>query len=264
MMTAPRQIRAAKANQHFRGRRKRMPIDDYRSGLGSFWQNLRARVAGWCKPSHPRFALHLFLAALGAGLLLGLAWMATHRIALAFHAPAAADAQSSGAGAPLPTPMAGGKTALSMPSTGSSSLATIEDSAPIVPAAGADPSAELNPETPDAAVDTTSAAIPPADASIGLERNDDNAQRLSADPAQPSHAGQQGEVTLSVQIDEQGNPIQLSVQHSSGSPAVDNAALLELRSRHFPPTLRDGEPVPATLTVPVRVPLSSTSQHPND
>ena len=258
MMTAPRQIRAAKANQHFRGRRKRMPIDDYRAGLGSLWQNLRARVAGWCKPSHPRFALHLFLAALGAGLLLGLAWMATHRIALAFHAPAAADAQSSGAGAPLPTPMAGGKTALSMPSTGSSSLATIEDSAPIVPAAGADPSAEMNPETPDAAVDTTSAAIPPADASIGLERNDDNAQRLSpADPAQPSHAGQQGEVTLSVQIDEQGYPLQISVQHSSGSPAFDNTALMQVRGRHFAPTLRDGEPVPATLNVSIPLPTES-------
>ena len=257
MMTAPWQIRAATPNQHFPARSNRMPIDDYRAILRPHWQNLRTRAAGWCKPTHPRFALHLFLAALGVGLLLGLAWVATHRIALAFHAPAAADAQSSGAGAPLPTPMAGGKTALSMPSTGSSSLTTIEDSAPIAPAAGADPSAEINPETPDAAVDTTSAAISPADASIGLERNDDNAQRLSADPAQPSHAGQQGEVTLSVQIDEQGYPLQISVQHSSGSPAFDNTALMQVRGRHFAPTLRDGEPVPATLNVSIPLPTES-------
>ena len=235
-----------------------MPIHDYRAILRSHWQNLRMRVAAWCKPSHPRFALHLFLAALGAGLLLGLAWMATHRIALAFHAPAAADAQSTGPGAPLPMPMAGGNTALSMPGTRSSSLTTIEDSTPAV---AADPSAEINPEAPNSAEDATSPATPSMDAATITERNDDRGQRLSpADPAQPSRVGQPGEVTLSVQIDEEGNPLQISVQRSSGSAAVDNAALLQVRGRHFAPTLRDGEPVPATLSVTVRMPNEEHEQ----
>ena len=235
-----------------------MPIKDYRATFGALWQGVRTRVAGWCKPTHPRFALHLFLAALGTGLLLGLAWMATHRIVLAFHAPTATDAQSSGPGAPLPRPMTGGNTALSMPGIGSSSLATIEDSASTAPtAADADPSAEINLETPDIAEDTASPPTLPADA-VTPERNDDIRQRLSpADPGQSSRVGQPGEVTLSVQIDEQGNPLQISVQRSSGSPAFDNAALLQVRGRHFAPTLRDGEPVPATLSVSVSLPTES-------
>jgi len=73
-------------------------------------------------------------------------------------------------------------------------------------------------------------------------------------PGEPVRIGPQAEVVLSVQIDEQGNPVQIGVQRSSGSPALDDAALLEVRNRHFQPTLRDGEPVPATLSLPVRVP----------
>ena len=233
-----------------------MPIDDYRASLGSLWQGLRARVAGWCKPTHPRFPLHLFLLALGVGLLLGLAWLAKHRIVLALRTPTATLVASSGPGAPLPTPMADGNGALPMAGTAASSLARIEDSVPSASAATMQQSADTFPTTTNLQ-DSPPLPTQPADSMIPDQR-DDGMQALPADdPAQPAHSAQPREATVSVQIDEQGNPLQVSVQRSSGSATFDNAALLQVRARHFPPTLRDGEPVPATLSVSVSAPSAS-------
>ena len=234
-----------------------MPPDRFRTHARSLWHSLYTRVSGWFRPTHPRFALHLFLAALAVGLLLGLAWMATHRIALDFHAPIAAGAQASDPGAPLPTPRTGGKGALPMAGTSSTSQARIENPAPIAADATMDASAQISPATADGSADTIASPLP-TDAAAGAPRTDQGGpSTLPADPGQASRVGQHADVTLSVQIDAQGNPLQVSVQQSSGSPAIDNAALLEVRGRHFTPTLRDGQPVPATLSVSVRLPLGN-------
>ncbi len=234
-----------------------MPLDQFRAQSRSVWRSLRARVGGWCQSTHPRFALHLFLAALAVGLLLGLAWMATHRIALDFHAPIAADAQAADPAAPLPAPMTGGKGALPLAATPSTSQARIENPAPIAADATMDASAQTSPATADGSADTATPPLPP-DAAAGPARTDQGGSPTStADPGQASHVVQHADVTLSVQIDAQGNPLQVSVQQSSGSPAIDNAALLEVRGRHFTPTVRDGQPVPATLSVTVRLPLGN-------
>ena len=240
-----------------------MPTDKpdfrpYMASPGSIWQSLRWRVTGWFRPTHPRFALHLFLIALAAGLLLSLSWLAIHGIAQQFrHAAVAAGTTQSGPGSPLPTPMAGGKAALSAAGSGYASSWTIQE--------GGQPA--LDPET-NAASENDSVApepanvviapgdTPPAPAEDGATSHQEAApDAIPAAPVvrEPVRIGQQTEVTLSVQIDEQGNPVQITVQHSSGSAAVDSAALLTVRNRHFPPVMRDGEPVPATLTIPVQM-----------
>jgi len=154
--------------------------------------------------------------------------------------------------------MVGGKTALAAAGAMRSSSLMIDDGDQSAPVAGTDSSAEVDAVTPE----PQDAALPPWQRPLlHSDRTAAPSQDTSVDPVQilpapgePVRIGPQAEVVLSVQIDEQGNPVQIGVQRSSGSPALDDAALLEVRNRHFQPTLRDGEPVPATLSLPVRVP----------
>jgi TonB family protein len=229
---------------------------------GSIWQNLRWRVTGWFRPTHPRFALHLFLIALGSGLLLSFSWLAIHGIAQQFrHGAVIAGASAAGPGNPLPTPMAGGKAALSAAGAGRASSWTIQEGGQPAPDPATDTTAENDLVAPDLAdgVNASADAPTPADESTAPHQEaDPNAIPATPAPAESARIGQQRigqqtEVTLSVQIDEQGRPIQVTVQRSSGSAAIDSAALLTVQNRHFPPVLRDGEPVPATLTVPVQM-----------
>jgi TonB family protein len=233
-----------------------MPNDERRANDRSLWNHLRFRVAGWSKPTHPRFALHLFLAALAIGLMLGAAWMRTHRIAPDFNAPSATDTSQSGPGAPLPTPMAGGKSALSMVGTTSPSPARTEEIASVAPDAAADAAAQASPDPAAASAGTNALPMQPAVAPDPAQAAAAGQAISAPDSRQPAQLGQRAEVTLSVQVDAQGNPLQVGVQHSSGSPAIDNAALQEVRGRHFAPTLDDGQPVPAILSVTVGIPAS--------
>ena len=135
--------------------------------------------------------------------------------------------------------------------------ARIEESVPSASAATMQQSADTIPTTTDLQDGPPLPPTQPADSMIPDQR-DDGMQALPADdPAQPAHSAQPREATVSVQIDEQGNPLQVSVQRSSGSATFDNAALLQVQARQFPPTLRDGEPVPATLSVSVSAPSAS-------
>lgn len=228
------------------------------ASAGSLLESLRSRVTHWFRPTHPRFALHLFLIALALGLLLSLAWLAVHGIAQQFrHQAVAADSTQSGPGSPLPTPMAGGKAALSAIGAGRASSWTIQEGGQPAPDSGTDTVTENDTIAPEIANAMNAPGdMPPAP-------GDDNTtpdQEVASNAVPPAlvvresaRIEQQTQVTLSVQIDEQGNPIQITVQRSSGSAAVDSAALLTVQNRHFPPLLRDGEPVPATLTVPVQM-----------
>jgi TonB family protein len=227
-------------------------------GQGSIWQELGRRITGWFRPTHPRFGLHLFLIALASGLLLSLAWLAVHGIAQQFrHAPVAADASVGGPGSALPTPMAGGKAALSAAGTGQASSWSVQDGGQPVPDSATGATAENDSIVPDAAdIGSGAGDATPVAANDAAAPNDENAPEMAPAPTitrEATRIGQQTEVTFFVQIDEQGNPVQITLKHSSGSPAVDSAALLTLQNRHFPPVLRDGEPVPATLTVPVQM-----------
>jgi len=79
--------------------------------------------------------------------------------------------------------------------------------------------------------------------------------RTAPPPSYPSaalRAGQQGTVTLRVEVDAQGVPVAVSIEQSSGSRALDNAARQQvLRHWRFVPALRDGTAVPAVGRIPI-------------
>jgi protein TonB len=61
--------------------------------------------------------------------------------------------------------------------------------------------------------------------------------------------GEQGRVTLLVQVDAEGRVLDLSVLGSSGHAALDAAAARTVRQWRFEPATRGGRPVLATVTV---------------
>jgi protein TonB len=73
-------------------------------------------------------------------------------------------------------------------------------------------------------------------------------------PAYPRIArrnGEQGTVTLRVHVSLDGVPTQVELERSSGSNALDSAALETVKSWRFAPARRAGEPVTAWVIVPV-------------
>jgi protein TonB len=68
-------------------------------------------------------------------------------------------------------------------------------------------------------------------------------------------------VMLAVNIDETGKPTGISVQTSSGYPAMDQSALNTVwRTWHFNPTLRNGKPIVDYIAVPIRFRLRDRIQ----
>jgi len=71
-------------------------------------------------------------------------------------------------------------------------------------------------------------------------------------PIAALRAGEQGTVTLRVQVDADGKPAAVSIERSSGSRVLDNAARQQvLRHWRFVPAQVDGRAVPAVGLVPV-------------
>ncbi|MDR2958585.1 MAG: TonB family protein [Stenotrophomonas sp.] len=73
-------------------------------------------------------------------------------------------------------------------------------------------------------------------------------------PALRNH--EQGTVLLRVEVDDRGQPVTVSIERSSGSRTLDQAARQQvLRHWRFEPALRDGAAVPAIGLVPVQFSL---------
>jgi protein TonB len=73
-------------------------------------------------------------------------------------------------------------------------------------------------------------------------------------PAYPRIArrnGEQGTVMLRVHVSPEGGPTQVELERSSGSDALDSAALETVKNWRFAPARRAGEPVAAWVIVPV-------------
>lgn len=71
-------------------------------------------------------------------------------------------------------------------------------------------------------------------------------------PRAALRAGSEGIVTLRVLVDETGQPIDVSIETSSGHRELDRAARLQVLERwRFHPAQRDGRAVPAYALVPV-------------
>ena len=71
-------------------------------------------------------------------------------------------------------------------------------------------------------------------------------------PRNPIRLDGKGVVEILVTVDKVGNEIELLVLHSSGRPALDEAALGALHHARFRPGLRNGHPELGRLTVTVR------------
>lgn len=61
-------------------------------------------------------------------------------------------------------------------------------------------------------------------------------------PEEAKRRGEEGTVVVSFTIDESGNPVNVKLASSSGSPSIDNETLRLIRSLKFPPP-PDGKPV---------------------
>jgi TonB family protein len=73
-------------------------------------------------------------------------------------------------------------------------------------------------------------------------------------PVYPPEAlarGDQGYVTIHVDIDAAGAPARVFVSRSSGHDALDQAALAALREWRFHPAIRGGKPVPSSMEEPI-------------
>ncbi len=71
-------------------------------------------------------------------------------------------------------------------------------------------------------------------------------------PATALRRGESGEVLLQIEVDPGGMPYAMDILRSSGSRELDRAALVAARGWRFRPALRDGQPVSATVEVPIR------------
>jgi protein TonB len=70
--------------------------------------------------------------------------------------------------------------------------------------------------------------------------------------------GEEGVVTLRVQVSEDGKPLQAMIQKSSGFARLDRSALETLRSSwRFVPATMGGKPVVAWVTVPINFSLNN-------
>lgn len=125
--------------------------------------------------------------------------------------------------APLPTPTATLDEALTVtPMPASETAAPALESAPAVPSPAA-----------GAQLQYRSAPPPPY-------------------PVAAIRLGQQGTVLLRIRVDSEGNPVAVSIEKSSGSRVLDQAARQQvLRHWRFVPALVDGQAVAADGLVPV-------------
>lgn len=106
------------------------------------------------------------------------------------------------------------------------------------------------------------ASVPP-DANGIAAAGDSNATiayETATPPAYPVRAlraGVQGTVLLKVLVDANGKPVQVVVEHSSGSRLLDDAARSHvLAAWRFHPAIRDGHAIEAWALVPVRFDLN--------
>jgi protein TonB len=75
-------------------------------------------------------------------------------------------------------------------------------------------------------------------------------------PARSRKAGEQGTVMVRVFVDVAGRPAQVTLETSSGHPALDEAALSSVRGAQFRPYSEGG----VAKTVWVRVPINFVLQ----
>lgn len=93
----------------------------------------------------------------------------------------------------------------------------------------------------------------PAPATSAPSRPEPIAGRTPAPryPSQSLRRGESGTVMVRAQIGADGVPTSVDVANGSGSRYLDRAAVDAVRRWRFRPAMRDGQPVPGTVMVPI-------------
>ena len=196
----------------------------------------------------PRRVLRIAGIAFGIGLLLFvIVWWRGRDQGFFKADPTAADKALSGM-QPLPEPLPGGDGASDMPAAGKPA-AQRPQLVETPPAALPDPIDETTtPSTaePDPAAAAT-VAMAPGDQPVPLPGQ-------KPPPEYPPAAlrnGQSGTVLVRVAVDASGLPTDVTLEKNSGSRDLDRAALEAVRKWRFQPAQRDGQPVAASLVIPI-------------
>jgi len=207
------------------------------------WRDWLARLERWP-------AWRLFLGALLLGLLVSLPWQcARHFGSDKAHVPAEVVEGVAVAGAQAPAALTGrAASILGMPAP---SIAPIIEN----PAA----------ETPDR---DTAGSLPASDESV-IATTPSAANEVNAAvavfspppryPARSLRSGEEGTVMIRVNIDSSGMPVDVQVESSSRSRALDRAAVDAVRDWRFKPAFAQGAAVESSLTIPIK--FKSGSDH---
>ncbi|MGI8560878.1 MAG: energy transducer TonB [Luteimonas sp.] len=190
------------------------------------WFRLSARAA-W-----------IIVVAVALGALLFLALWLDQRRDRDFYRPGVAPPSASGqAFEPLPAPPVAG-------AAGTSDMARPDRDLPPAP----EPTIAQRPAPPAAPIEPPYPAAQPPAATTAPVAIATPAPRY---PASALRRGESGEVLLRIEVDPAGMPYSMDIVRSSGSRELDRAALVAARSWRFRPALRDGQPVSASVDVPI-------------
>lgn len=114
--------------------------------------------------------------------------------------------------------------------------------------------AETRSAPAEAKTEVASVAVTPPSFSAAYLRNPAPRYPLAA-----RRAGEQGTVTLRVLVTRDGQPARVSVEKSSGSTHLDEAALEAVKTWRFTPARQGAEPVESWMLVPVVFRLEGAS-----
>lgn len=196
----------------------------------------------------PRRVLRIASIAFGIGLLLFVIVWWRGRDQGFFKADATAPGTALSEMEPLPEPLPGSDGASDMPAAGKPS-AQRPQLVEVPQAALPDPIDET--AAPAAAGPTPSNATPvamaPGDQPVPLP-----GQKPAPEyPRAALRNGESGTVLVRVAVDASGMPTDVTLEKNSGSRDLDRAALEAVRKWRFQPAQRDGQPVPASLVIPI-------------
>jgi len=179
-------------------------------------------------------------------------------LTVALRPAAAAPAPDPKVVPPKPRPVARRPASIPPAAPAPSSIAVPESAS--APAAEV-PAALASPETVARAMAPVMAPVPAAEPPApAAARAQVSAPRVDADyldnpapvyPAQSRRLKESGKTVLRVWVATSGVPAEVTVHASSGYERLDQAALNAVRRWRFVPAQRDGEPVSASVLVPV-------------
>jgi protein TonB len=142
---------------------------------------------------------------------------------------------------PLPVPMPGDEpgNAASGQAEGAPGMVGIDETRPAPPpAAPAPPAPMAAPAAPVATAQASSDPVP-----IG--------KPSAPYPVDALRNGDEGTVLLRITVGADGVPYGIALARSSRSRSLDRAAMSAVRNWRFRPAMRNGQPVPATVQIPV-------------